>query len=113
MTVSIAQLNPLGAPDGSATYSRGGYTVLAAVNGPIEVSRKNELPEETSLEVNIRPASGVGGPLERHLEEVLARVLRRVVLVRHHPRTLVQVTCQVLGLPEGYESGIGGASSVS
>lgn len=55
-----AQLNTLHKPDGSATYSAYGYTILGAVNGPIEVMRRDELPEEAALEVNIRPAVGVG-----------------------------------------------------
>lgn len=54
-------INTLEGPDGSATYSSNGYTVIAAVNGPIEVSRRDEQPEESTLEVNVRPASGVGG----------------------------------------------------
>jgi hypothetical protein len=56
-------LNPLTAPDGSATHSAHGYTVTAAVNGPLEVSRRDELPEEAALEVNVRPAVGVGSTL--------------------------------------------------
>ena len=53
-------LNPLSNPDGSATHTAYGYTVTAAVNGPLEVSRRDELPEEAALEVNVRPAVGVG-----------------------------------------------------
>lgn len=52
---------PLHRADGSATYSANGYTVLASVNGPIEVQRRDELAEEAAVEVHIRPASGVGG----------------------------------------------------
>ena len=54
------KLNPLTSPDGSSTYTAHGYTVLAAANGPLEVSRRDELPEEAALEVNVRPAAGVG-----------------------------------------------------
>jgi len=56
-----AQLGVLPKSDGSANYSHNGYTVLAAVNGPVEVTRRDELPEEAALEVIIRPAAGVGG----------------------------------------------------
>jgi exosome complex component RRP46 len=58
---SKTALNTLDGPDGSATYNSNGYTVIAAVNGPIEVSRRDEMPEEATLEVNVRPAIGVGG----------------------------------------------------
>ena len=34
---------------------------MAAINGPIEVQRRDELPEEAAVDVTIRPASGVGG----------------------------------------------------
>jgi exosome complex component RRP46 len=51
---------PLHRADGSATYSANGYTVLGAVNGPIEVQRRDELPEEAAIEIIVRPASGVG-----------------------------------------------------
>ena len=47
--------------DGSVKYSQIGYTVIAAINGPIEVQRRDELPEEATLDVAIRPAAGVGG----------------------------------------------------
>lgn len=62
-TMVPVSLNPLQRADGSATYSSNsnGYTVIAAVNGPIEVQRRDELPEEAAIDVAIRPASGVGG----------------------------------------------------
>ncbi|KAI6843787.1 hypothetical protein KC340_g253 [Hortaea werneckii] len=85
--------------DGSATYSSKLYSILAAANGPVEVSRRDELPEEMAIEVNIRPTSGVGGPRERWLETVVAGVLRSMLLVHMHPRTLVQVTLQVTKAP--------------
>ncbi|KAK5745710.1 exosome non-catalytic core subunit rrp46 [Elasticomyces elasticus] len=67
--------------DGSATFSSKLFTVLAGVNGPVDVQRRDELPEEAAIEVNVRPASGVGGPRERWLESVVAAVLRSVLLV--------------------------------
>lgn len=50
---------PLHRADGSATATANGYTVIAAVNGPLEVQRRDELPEEATIEVNVRPATGV------------------------------------------------------
>ena len=57
----MATLSPLHRADGSAKYSQIGYSVIAAVNGPIEVQRRDELPEEAAVDVAIRPAAGVGG----------------------------------------------------
>lgn len=60
MTVPQSQLSLLHRADGSATFSQSGYSVIAAVNGPVEVQRRDELPEEAAIEVNVRPTSGVG-----------------------------------------------------
>ena len=56
-----AILSHLHRADGSATFSQNGYTVIGAVNGPIEVQRRDELPEEAAVDVIVRPAAGVGG----------------------------------------------------
>ncbi|OJD30611.1 exosome complex subunit rrp46 [Diplodia corticola] len=101
MPAPQASLSDLRRADGSATFSQNGYSVLGAVNGPLEVQRRDELPEEAAIEVNVRPASGVGSPKERHLETLIHNTLRHVILVRNHPRTLIQVTLQVLTVPEG------------
>ena len=50
--------------DGSASHSHDGYSVICAVNGPMEVQRREELPEEAVIDVAIRPASGVGGRVD-------------------------------------------------
>jgi exosome complex component RRP46 len=120
---------PLHRADGSATYSANGYTVLASVNGPIEVQRRDELAEEAAVEVHVRPASGVGGMLtyppnqaisrmrrwnegeadfmnfylgtrERYLESILHSTLTRVILTHQFPRTLIQLTIQILSIPD-------------
>ncbi len=95
-----SSLHPLSRADGSATYtSPNGYSVLAAVNGPVEVQRRDELPEEAHMEVNVRPHDGVGQVKERHLEVVIARLLRDVVHLHMFPRQMVQLTLQILKGP--------------
>jgi exosome complex component RRP46 len=54
-------LSHLHRTDGSATFSQNGYTITGAVNGPIEVQRRDELSEEAAVDVIVRPAAGVGG----------------------------------------------------
>ena len=54
-------ISPLHRADGSSTYSSNGCTVIAAVNGPIEVQRRDELPEEAAVDVTVIPAKRVGG----------------------------------------------------
>lgn len=60
MVVPEVTLTHLNRADGSATYTHNGYSIIGAVNGPIEVLRKDEMPEEATIEVNVRPAVGVG-----------------------------------------------------
>ena len=54
-------LSPLSRADGSAQYSFNGYSVLCAVNGPMEAQRRDELPEEAVVDVAIIPATGIAG----------------------------------------------------
>ena len=56
----VASFDTVHNADGSATFSCNGFVVVGAVNGPIEVPRKDELPEEAAIEVILRPAVGVG-----------------------------------------------------
>jgi ribonuclease PH len=119
MTVPSADISVLHRADGSAQYSAAGYTVVAAVNGPLEVGRRDELPQHAALEVNVRPSVGVGselpfpqlsnnppliftftGPKERHLESLIHSTLRDIVLTHMHPRTLIQLTLQIVNTPE-------------
>ncbi|KAF2995687.1 exosome non-catalytic core subunit rrp46 [Curvularia kusanoi] len=100
MVAPEVTLTHLNRADGSATYTHNGYSIIGAVNGPIEVQRRDEQPEEATLEVNVRPSAGVGTPRERHLETLLHSTLRSIILTRLIPRTLVQITLQVRTLPE-------------
>ena len=59
--VPEASLQPLQRADGSASYLCNGYSVIAAVNGPIEITRRDGLPDEAVVDVIVRPATGVGG----------------------------------------------------
>ena len=56
-------LSHLHRADGSATFSQNGFTVIGAINGPCEVSRRDENPEEAVVDVTVRPATGTGGLL--------------------------------------------------
>ncbi len=62
-TSAVASLSTLERVDGSATYSHNGYMIIAAVNGPIEVQKKDELPGEAVVDVMVRLAAGIGGSL--------------------------------------------------
>lgn len=93
-------LHVLNRADGSAKYhSPNGYTILVGVNGPVEVQRRDELPDQAHIEVNVRPHDCVGQVKERHLEAIIANTLRDVVHLQMFPRQMVQVTLQILKVP--------------
>lgn len=116
--MALAILSPLHRADGSATYTKNGYSVIAAVNGPIEMQRRDEIPEEAAVDVAVRPAVGVGGKCqlivsskklyakshlglrEKRLESIIQNTLRHVILVSAHPRSLIQFTLQIVTIPE-------------
>ncbi|KAH0545179.1 hypothetical protein FGG08_000791 [Glutinoglossum americanum] len=100
MTLPDASLSHIHRADGSATYLQNGYSIIGGVNGPIEVGRRDELPEEATIDVIVRPAVGVGGTRERHLESIIHSTLQHVILIQNHPRTLIQVTLQVIRMPD-------------
>ena len=70
MVAPVVTLTHLNRADGSATYTHDGYSIIGAVNGPIEVQRRDELPEEAAIEVNVRPSIGVGSTHYYQLEVV-------------------------------------------
>ncbi|UNI20999.1 exosome non-catalytic core subunit rrp46 [Purpureocillium takamizusanense] len=96
----VAQLSHLPKADGSATFSCCGFTVTAAVNGPVEAPRRDENAFEALVDVVVRPAAGVGGTAERQLESLLQPTLRQLIPVRNFPRCMIQITLQVMEMPE-------------
>lgn len=116
MTPTI-QLHTLHSADGSATYQSPAHTILCGVNYPLEVQyRSKELPEDTYIEVNLRPHNAVAGVRERHVESIIKRLLHGIVLGEETPRCMLQVTLQVTdvsedeSLPGGVKSGGQGES---
>ncbi|RGP62482.1 hypothetical protein FLONG3_10211 [Fusarium longipes] len=95
-----AEISLLTKSDGSATFSYGGYAVIAAVNGPVEAQRRDENAFEALVDVIVRPAAGVGGTRERQLESIMQAALRQLIPVRDYPRSVIQITLQVAETPE-------------
>lgn len=93
-----AEQHPLHRSPGSSLLTTKTHSLLASVSAPTEASRTraDENPETCSLEVALRPLSGVAGPRERCLERAVAGVLRTVVLGHRWPRLGVVVTVQVI-----------------
>ncbi|POS84990.1 hypothetical protein EPUL_004154 [Erysiphe pulchra] len=93
-------LSSLPRADGSASFTENGFTIIGAVNGPLEISRRDENPEAAVVDVTIRPAVGSAGTRERHLESLLQSTLRQIILIYEFPRTLIQITLQISSSPE-------------
>lgn len=45
--------------DGSAELTIGGTKVITSISGPIEPKQRQELPNQSSLEIIVRPATGL------------------------------------------------------
>jgi len=96
-----AQLRPmlceqrvLSQPDGSATFSQGRTSVMAAVYGPTEVRFAREQADRATVEVVFKPKVGVGGCAARGTEEVIRGICESVILTSLHPRTAFTIVIQ-------------------
>ncbi|KAG9456884.1 hypothetical protein H6P81_001392 [Aristolochia fimbriata] len=81
---------------GSARWSQGDTTVLAAVYGPKAGTRKNENPEKASIEVIWKPKTGQIGKLEKEYGMILKRTLQSICLLTIHPNTTTSIIVQVI-----------------
>lgn len=75
---------------------KGETCVLASVVGPVDVSIRDEKLDEATVEVVVRPASGVPGTKEKLVETTLRTSLESVILGGMMPRTLIQIVVQIL-----------------
>ena len=82
----VADLSILEKTDGSASYSQNGYSIIGSVNGPIEVQRRDEIPDEAAIDVIVRPAHGPGGwfgyTYKSYLTKATGRSSRKASRVR-------------------------------
>ncbi|EKV04265.1 Exosome complex subunit Rrp46, putative [Penicillium digitatum] len=103
MVGPIASLSQLNRADGSASYKcpATGYSILGAVNAPIELpARRDALkPEEATVEVFVKPGTTTAGVGERYVEGILRSVLGKIVLGREKgfPRRGVVITLAIVG----------------
>ncbi|GAA5877872.1 hypothetical protein JCM1840_002930 [Sporobolomyces johnsonii] len=85
--------------DGSAQFSFGNVAVLASVTGPAEVRIRDELVDRATLEINVRPLRGVGGPPIKATETTLSHLFTPLILLHLYPRSLLQLTLQTVSSP--------------
>lgn len=114
MTPAKMIMHNLNNSDGSALYTspNGTHVLQSTVHYPLEVPfRSDEIPNDTYIEVSIRPHNSVAMVKERHLEQIVGRVLKSVILGEETPRCMLQVTIQVMqmesdqSLPGGVKGG--------
>ena len=92
----LCEQRTLSQPDGSATFSHGLTSVMAAVYGPTEVRVAREQADRAVLEVVFKPKVGVGSCAARGMEEVIRGICESVILTSLHPRTAFTVVIQEL-----------------
>lgn len=77
--------NLLSRPDGSASFLQGDTSVLAGVYGPAEVKISKEIFNKATLEVILRPKTGLPGVAEKSRERLIRNTCEAVVLGALHP----------------------------
>ena len=76
----------------------GGTSVLVAVQGPRAASSmRRESPDEMTIAVTVKPATGTPGPPEKHMQSQLGAALAALVTTKAFPRTVLDVTVHILG----------------
>jgi len=84
----------LSQPDGSAAFSQGLTSVMAAVYGPTEVRMARERADRATVEVVLKPKVGVGSCAARGTEALIRGVCESAILTSLHPRTAFTVVVQ-------------------
>lgn len=92
--------------DGSSSWSHKNVKVVASATGPIEPRQRDEVPTEATLDLIVRPATGVITTREQRLESQICQVFSSVIIRHMFPRSLIQLVVQILesGEPVQYVS---------
>ncbi len=94
-----AEVGLLARSDASASFSFGALNVVASVSGPTEVRVRDELTDRATLDVVFQPQHGVAGIPSQAVSDSLLTALSSVLLLHHHPRSLIQLVLQTLCSP--------------
>lgn len=90
-----SEMGVLQRANGSARVVQGQTAVLCAVYGPAEVKASRELYDRAVVEVTVSPESGLSGPRERLLEQLVTSCCEAAIQVHLHPHTALSITLQV------------------
>ena len=94
-----AELGTLARSDASASFAFGPVHVVASVSGPTEVRIRDELTDRATLDVLFQPQHGVAGIPAQAVADSLFTAFSSVLLLHHHPRSLIQLVLQTLSSP--------------
>ncbi|XP_068440225.1 exosome complex component RRP46 [Clinocottus analis] len=86
----------LSRPDGSASFSQGDTSVLAAAYGPAEVKVSKEIYDRATLEVLIQPKVGLPSVRERSQEQCVRETCEASLLLSLHPRSSLTLILQLI-----------------
>ncbi|XP_067831149.1 exosome complex component RRP46 [Heptranchias perlo] len=90
------ELSLLSRPDGSACFTQGDTTVLAAVYGPAEVKVSKEIFDKATLDVLLKPKVGLPSVAEKSKEQMIRNTCEATILTALHPRSSITVVLQVI-----------------
>lgn len=83
--------------NGSVKYSQGKTTLLVAIHGPVACSNvRDEKYDRCSVTVSFRHVSGSVTSSDYDLQQSLAAVFSRVILLSQYPRANISIAIQVI-----------------
>ncbi|XP_065832480.1 exosome complex component RRP46-like [Oscarella lobularis] len=90
-----AEQSLLSRADGSARFSHGSTSVLAAVYGPAEVKQSKEKLNRATIDVVFKPKSGNPGSAEKLIEKILRETCETIIISSLHPRSSISIIVQL------------------
>ncbi|XP_030855620.1 exosome complex component RRP46 [Strongylocentrotus purpuratus] len=98
---SSVEIRPIGSlqsciskPDGSAVFTQGDTSVMAAVYGPGDVKPNKALMDKATVTVTYKPKIGISGVREKALERMIRNTCETVLLTTLFPRSSVDIIVQ-------------------
>ncbi|KAK7113461.1 exosome complex component RRP46-like isoform X2 [Littorina saxatilis] len=87
-------LGDLSQADGSASFTHGNTSVLAATYGPCEVRMSKEILDQATVEVVCKPRVGLPNCADKYRERHIRDLFQATILVNLHPRSSVMIVLQ-------------------
>lgn len=92
--------NNEGRMDAGITFAFGDVEVIAGTTGPMEVSLRDEIVNESTLDINIRSLNGQNGVQEKAISNKLLETLKSIIILNMNPRSLIRFVTQTISSPQ-------------